>query len=64
MKLKDKLRKKYLKLELKGLKSYAKYLDKEWETSKDKKSKKKFSTYIAKEISRTKKRVAKISKKL
>ena len=64
MNYKNKLKKKYFALEKKGLISYAKYLDKEWETSKDKKSKKKYSKYIAKEITRYKKRIDKIDKKL
>ena len=64
MKEKNKLKKKYLKIEKKGLQSYAKYLDKEWKNSKDKKNKKKYSEYISKEITRCKKRLAKIEMKL
>jgi predicted ribosome quality control (RQC) complex YloA/Tae2 family protein len=64
MNLKNKLKKKYLKIEKKGLVSYAKYLDKEWETSKNKKRKKKYSEYIAKEITRCKKRLSKLKKQL
>jgi len=64
MKYKNKLHKKYLKIEKKGMLSYAKYLDKEWKNSKDKKSKKKYSEYISKEITRCKKRLAKLEKQL
>lgn len=64
MSTKNKLKKKYLKIEKKGLLSYSKYLDKEWKNSKDKKIKKKYSEYIAKEITRCKKRLAKIEMKL
>lgn len=64
MNYKNKLKKKYLKLEKKGLESYAKYLKKEWDNSKDKKSKKKYAIYISKEITRCKKRLLKIESKL
>ena len=64
MKFKTKLEKKYLAIEKKGLVSYAKYLDKEYKNSKDKKIKKKYNTYISKEITRCKKRLAKINVKL
>lgn len=64
MKYKSKLKRKYLKLEKQGLESYFKYLKKEWKNSKDKKSKKKYALYIAKEITRCNKRLAKIEMKL
>jgi ERCC4-related helicase len=64
MNYKNKLKKKYLKLEKQGLESYAKYLKKEWNNSKDKKNKKKYAAYIAKEITRCKKRLSKIEMKL
>jgi len=64
MKFRAKLEKKFLNIEKKGLLSYAKYLNKEYKNSKGKKIKKKYNTYIAKEITRCQKRLMKIEAKV
>ncbi|MFK8037466.1 MAG: hypothetical protein AB8B74_04200 [Crocinitomicaceae bacterium] len=61
---KQKLKRKLLKLELKGLLSYKEYLTAQYIDAADKKSKKKYSRYIEDQAIATEKKIEKIAAKL
>ncbi|MFK8045414.1 MAG: hypothetical protein AB8B72_07960 [Crocinitomicaceae bacterium] len=61
---KQKLKRKLLKIELKGLMAYKEYLTKQYIDSADKKSKKKYSRYIEDQAVATQKKIEKIAAKL
>jgi len=61
---KDKLAKKLLKFQRKGLLSYREYLEKEYLNAADIKSKKKYCRYIEDQIVFTDKKLKKIAKKI
>ncbi|MFT4522068.1 MAG: hypothetical protein ACI8ZN_001007 [Bacteroidia bacterium] len=63
-KQKNRIVKKFYKLELKGLKSYKKYLDKELDSTCKKDNKKSYRKYLQKEVTRAKKRIAKLEDKI
>ena len=60
----SKLSKKILKLRKKGLKSYGKYLEEQLVFSGKKKIRKKYKSYIEKEIAKNKKAIKKVNAKL
>ncbi|MEX1189628.1 MAG: hypothetical protein WED33_10245 [Bacteroidia bacterium] len=61
---KSKLLKAFLKFELKGLKSYYKYIEKEFNNAEGAKNKKKYANYLKKEKKRASERMNKIEGKL
>jgi uncharacterized short protein YbdD (DUF466 family) len=61
---KEKIKKAFNKFQLKGLKSYGKYLEKEFKNSKEKKSKKSYNSYITRELKKNDSKITKITSKL
>jgi len=61
---KEKLKRKLLKIQLKGLISYKEYLTSEFINAADKKSKKKYSKYIEEQAVNTEKKIQKLAAKI
>ena len=61
---KSKLSKAFLKFELKGLKSYLKYVEKELSNAEGVKNKRKYASYLKKEQKRASGKIEKLNGKL
>ncbi len=61
---KQKVKRKLLKIELKGLISYKDYLTAQYIEASDKKSKKKYARYIEEQVVTTDKKISKLKDKL
>lgn len=61
---KNTLRRTYATFQLKGLQSYAKYLEKEFKNSLNKEHKKAYHQYIVSELDRNSKQIEKVKSKL